>query len=173
MNESKLLPCPFCGGSADFVRATRGFGVYAGCSLCQACVFAIDEDNPSDVANHQKLASAAWNKRVAIPRATTQPFTPDWSLLEATQDSLRGHIAALKAAQEREQQFREQVAAALRELRARIASERVSLTPENAAGYSRDIAEAENATVELALQHVDATIAALGLGDQGEERKCS
>lgn len=55
------------------------------------------------------------------------------------------------------------VAAALRELRARIAAESVSLTPENAAGYSRDIADAENATVELALHHVDATIAKLGL----------
>lgn len=57
------------------------------------------------------------------------------------------------------------VADALAELQARIAAESVSLTPENAAGYSRDIADAENATVELVLQHVDATIAKLGLGE--------
>lgn len=101
---------------------------------------------------------------------TAKPFTPDWSLLRATQASLREHMAALKAAQEPERAFREQVAAALRELRARIAAESVSLTPENAAGYSRDIADAENATVELALHHVDATIAALGLGGTEETR---
>lgn len=46
------------------------------------------------------------------------------------------------------------VAAALRELRARIAAERSAL-------FAPVLAE------------IDATIAALGLGDQGEERKCS
>lgn len=72
MNETEsLLPCPFCGGSADFARVTRGFGVIAGCNLCQASVFAIDENNPSNIASHRKLAADAWNRRTdTIPRAT-------------------------------------------------------------------------------------------------------
>lgn len=117
----------------------------------------------SEDTSEYELAKACYKAGEDEARAAAKPFTPDWSLLEATQASLREHMAALKAAQESEQRFREQVAAALRELRARIAAESVSLTPENAAGYSRDIADAGNAAVELALQHVDATIAKLGL----------
>ena len=73
------------------------------------------------------------------------PVTPDWDLLEATQTSLREQTAALKAAQESEQRFREQVAAALKELRARIAAERSAL-------------------FAPVLDEIDATIAKLGLG---------
>lgn len=47
-------------------------------------------------------------------------FSVDWSLLKATQESLREHMALAKATQERERQFRATVAAAMRELREKI-----------------------------------------------------
>lgn len=86
------------------------------------------------------------------PEKVKAVFSVDWSLLRATQDSLCEHMAALKAAQESERAFREQVAAALEELRAKI--------------------EAESDTFDSGLdswpyhcrQMLDATIAALGLG---------
>ncbi len=74
------------------------------------------------------------------------PFNPDWSELKATQQSLREHMALLKAAQESEQRFREQVAAAMRELRA----EMFNYAPVAA---------------------IDAAIAALGLGGIGEREE--
>ena len=62
--------------------------------------------------------------------------------------------------------FRAAVRDALAELRATILSEQVPITAENAAGYSKDIADAENATISLVLRHIDATIAKLGLQEQ-------
>lgn len=41
---------------------------------------------------------------------------PDWDLLEATQESLREHMAITTAAQASERRFREEVAAALRKV---------------------------------------------------------
>ena len=52
---------------------------------------------------------------------SAKPFTPDWNLPEAAAESLREHMVIAKSAQESERAFREQVAAALRELRERVA----------------------------------------------------
>ena len=82
----------------------------------------------------------------------TKPFTPDWSLLEATQASLREHMAIAKAAQESERAFREQVAVALEELRGLINLEFIG---DEFSDYNEGLRDA--------LRHVDATIAALGL----------
>lgn len=61
--------------------------------------------------------------------------------------------------------FRATVRDALAELRAKILSEQTPITVENAAGYSKDIADAENATIELVLRHLDKTDAKLGLAE--------
>ena len=51
-----------------------------------------------DTAEYE-LAKACYKAGEDEARAAAKPFTPDWSLLEATQASLREHMAALKAAQ--------------------------------------------------------------------------
>lgn len=81
--------------------------------------------------------------------------------LAAAEASLAERGRMLELTNRVQREYRATVAAALAELRLRIAAESVPLTPENAAGYSRDIADAENATVELALRHVDDAITAL------------
>lgn len=113
------------------------------------------------------------------------PFNPDWSKLEATQQSLRDHMALVNAAQEREQQFRATVAAALpeswyadsppefriqkmveqwqklhkreKEVAAALRELRASVAAERSALFAPILAE------------IDATIAALGLADEALE----
>ncbi len=87
------------------------------------------------------------------PEKVKAVFSVDWSLLRATQDSLREHMAIAKAAQESERAFREQVAVALEELRGLINLEFIG---DEFSDYNEGLRDA--------LRHVDATIAALGLG---------
>lgn len=54
-----LLPCPFCGAGAEYIKPTRGSGAYVGCTGCQASVFAC----PDDVAKSEEAATIAWNTR--------------------------------------------------------------------------------------------------------------
>lgn len=82
-------------------------------------------------------------------------FNPDWSLPEATAESLREHMALAKAAQESEQQFRATVAAALRELRDMWQRRKNSAEDKVMESTLRDV-----------LDELDATIAKLGLEEQ-------
>ena len=90
-------------------------------------------------------------------------FSVDWSLLRATQDSLREHMAALKAAQESERAFREQVADAMANLHRKLGDEMARCdgfrTFERAMGLA------------FSRERLEETIAALGLGGT-EEAKC-
>ena len=115
-------------------------------------------------------------------------FSPDWDLLEATQESLREHMAALKAAQASEQAVRAQlhteieqrqslanmienmphaqIQRELEEFRAKVAAALDALR----AGYTQR-SDGEGASIpwraatDLARQELDATIAALGFGN--------
>lgn len=93
------------------------------------------------------------------PEKVKAVFSVDWSLLRATQDSLREHMAIAKAAQESERAFREQVAAALGELQAKLDSmmfDKRHATPFEA--------------LQKAQAELRATIAKLGLGGTEEAK---
>lgn len=67
---SKLLPCPFCGGEAEFYRSTtktsNGYSDYvvARCKTCGASTNKILYDARKHVSDGEYCeAAAAWNKR--------------------------------------------------------------------------------------------------------------
>lgn len=62
MAESKLLPCPFCGGEASFHTIQHPYGwhsdgceaVWIRCKICGAC---------SGIEFSRKSATEIWNRR--------------------------------------------------------------------------------------------------------------
>lgn len=88
-----LASCLKCGSHEDAVNHCR--------ELARVLV--------SDAAREEVTREAA--------RRLERPFNPDWSQLEAANESLREHKAMVRAAQESEQRFRARVAAALAKLR--------------------------------------------------------
>ena len=55
MNDSKLLPCPFCGGNAKEERSGRGLLIHVGCESCVVWFGA--------GSSMREQAVAAWNRR--------------------------------------------------------------------------------------------------------------
>lgn len=118
--------------------------------------------NDNDCRKHHEPLYSGWCKACAataieravteaIPRATTQPFTPDWDLLEGANKSLREHMALAKAARESEQRFREQVAAALKELRAELVADANAMATHGSGTSSCTIEDAFDATIAALL----------------------
>lgn len=64
----KLLPCPFCGGRADFMVARHNFNdVFVECSKCSTQGPLFDEEKGPTTeheAINRKNAAAHWNRRV-------------------------------------------------------------------------------------------------------------
>ncbi len=64
MSETKLKPCPFCGGEAEIYKETppdayKDTVYYVGCSNIDECLVV-----PETMGYHDKQkAIAAWNKR--------------------------------------------------------------------------------------------------------------
>lgn len=106
-----------------------------------ALMSCIQDGNTEDARNHCKELLTR-----------LKGFNPDWSELEATQQSLRDHMALVRAAQESEQRFRAEVAAALRELQS---------------VWQRRMSSAEDGVMESTLRDVldelNTTVAKLGL----------
>ena len=54
MSETKLLPCPFCGGSASIEHEGSVFRVQCECCLAS-----------TSTVTHSHMAVVAWNRRAA------------------------------------------------------------------------------------------------------------
>ena len=66
MNETKLKPCPFCGGRAEILRSPFGNGCRVKCQHCGA------------LSKHMRLdheAAAIWNRRAEHSAHIEEPLS--------------------------------------------------------------------------------------------------
>lgn len=96
MENSELLPCPFCGGEAQLGKAYPG----ARNVSCADCGVALPWNCKNDIAGNEGelYAIAAWNTRTQ-PRVTVEEVVGTLRFVLGLGDPLREQIArALKAA---------------------------------------------------------------------------
>lgn len=96
-DKRELLPCPLCGGVAHRMPPTASINdpIKDGGRLypivrCLNCYCEVGGNN-YDETMHSAIDK--WNNRDA---PLDSSFNPDWDLLEATQESLREHMALVK-----------------------------------------------------------------------------
>lgn len=78
MSEEKLMPCPFCGGTAELTRQSRIGDWHAFCETCSAAT--------SEEATLQE-AAAAWNTRPAREEVSGEEVERvAWAILRAAKE---------------------------------------------------------------------------------------
>ena len=77
MSETKILPCPFCGGEAEI--RTNFVHHFAICKECNTV---------SDYMNSKAEAIAAWNRRTP-PAAVPEGWEPTPDMVEAARSVVR------------------------------------------------------------------------------------
>ena len=66
--KTVLLPCPFCGGNADFFERFHSSGRPAGFDICCASSYCMASDGFDWVMDKDELAKL-WNRRATIDGA--------------------------------------------------------------------------------------------------------
>ncbi|WP_420262560.1 Lar family restriction alleviation protein, partial [Citrobacter portucalensis] len=77
LDENGLLPCPLCGGGAEFDYDDDNLNWIS----CSACGISTDTVYHTDIDARDKLREV-WNRRTAMFQAGNSPATPDgWQLV--------------------------------------------------------------------------------------------
>ena len=77
LDENGLLPCPLCGGGAEFDYDDDNLNWIS----CSACGISTDTVYHTDIDARDKLREV-WNRRAAMLQAGNSPATPDgWQLV--------------------------------------------------------------------------------------------
>lgn len=80
LDENGLLPCPLCGGGAEFDYDDDNLNWIS----CSACGISTDTVYHTDIDARDKLREV-WNRRAAMLQAGNSPVTPDGWKVEAEQ----------------------------------------------------------------------------------------
>lgn len=90
--QQTLTPCPFCGGEAQVIVPSKGFGMSVGCTQCGADIMRVDE---TSVTSPDK-AIEAWNHRVPF-YIGFDPASPDGDRTVKTMHLKRGNVVRERA----------------------------------------------------------------------------
>jgi Lar family restriction alleviation protein len=69
MTDTDLLPCPFCGGTAELVQWRDTLDPHATWIHCIDCDVMTESYHHEDAEQAKRLAAAVWNRRTGVDNA--------------------------------------------------------------------------------------------------------
>ncbi|EEA8679368.1 DUF551 domain-containing protein [Salmonella enterica subsp. enterica] len=98
LDENGLLPCPLCGGGAEFDYDDDNLNWIS----CSVCGISTDTVYHTDIDARDKLREV-WNRRAAMLQAGNSPVTPDGWISVSERMPESGRILALYGRREKEE----------------------------------------------------------------------
>jgi hypothetical protein len=95
---AELLPCPFCGGTAEFENYVMEAGIW-----CKPCGLLMKRRHAPDSDSHAISAvTSAWNRRYDAQRAAVaEPYEDDLGRILREREELQAEVARLRKDAER------------------------------------------------------------------------